>query len=211
MAPIYARNRSESSFILFTTPLEVGKIDPYSRDCPICNEPYGTYSKAIDLSSNDDLLEWPVRVDLCATPDSRTRLCGHIFGRRCLEKHLKAQGPWHSKCPMCRMTWFEPVHSGVNIGPAFWSPREGSSRNDEEIGEPPQAQDTDEEAAKQEQEQTTPRDRLRRRRPTPFLRRVLEACNVEEGSDEVRGSVDDVERTLEQLYAGREQWAEVQQ
>ena len=32
--------------------------------------------------------------------------CEHIFGRRCIERQVRAGQPWSHICPLCREEWF---------------------------------------------------------------------------------------------------------
>ena len=67
------------------TPVELGSIDPYNRECPICFEPYDPVPTggAAPLVSHD-----PVQLS-CGTT-------GHIFGRTCITHWLNEQ----ESCPL---------------------------------------------------------------------------------------------------------------
>ncbi|KAF2260396.1 hypothetical protein CC78DRAFT_571208 [Lojkania enalia] len=213
--PRHASRTSPSSFILFTTPLTVASLDPSSRECPICSEPYGEYQpNTANIISNYEVQEWAVRVDLCATPAGGARLCSHVFGRRCLEHHLRSNGAWHNKCPICRAPWFEPVdHCNTLTDPGPWISPEIAQGSTSETSDSNWTSENEMLVHDGNQSISETRDlgsgmtmssRGRLHRSAGFLRQVLEAFNVEEGSDEVRGSVEEVERSLERLYANLE-------
>lgn len=68
-------------------------------ECPICQVPYASTpptSVHPDLPSGEE--EYAVQVQNKAE-------CEHIFGRRCLEDHLRSGNPWSHKCPSCRTEW----------------------------------------------------------------------------------------------------------
>ncbi|KAF2727407.1 hypothetical protein EJ04DRAFT_451398, partial [Polyplosphaeria fusca] len=137
--------------------------------------------------------EWAVRIDICATASGGSRLCGHVFGRRCLEHHLKSNRAWSNTCPLCRAKWYEPAQArdtDPSVAADPWIARE--------------VVDSDESAATNRgpDNELSPRGRLQR--SAGFLRQVLEAFDVEEGSDQVRYSVEEVERSLERLYRNLE-------
>jgi hypothetical protein len=95
---------SHPHFILFTTPVYLNSIPLECRTCPICAEPYIEPSKS--RPNLEDTDEWAMRVDMSATDAGSRKCCGHIFGRRCLEKHINSHGAWHNKCPLCRQEWW---------------------------------------------------------------------------------------------------------
>ena len=38
--------------------------------------------------------------------------CAHIFGRQCIETHIRGGYPWSHTCPLCRVEWFPAPHGG---------------------------------------------------------------------------------------------------
>ncbi|KAF1949956.1 hypothetical protein CC80DRAFT_554857 [Byssothecium circinans] len=81
--------------------------DPLSLQCPICHNPYSAQDPSylhplspISLSDPEGT-EYPVQVKDRGT-------CRHIFGRRCIERHIRADQPWSHSCPLCRVEWFPP-------------------------------------------------------------------------------------------------------
>ncbi|KAF2658544.1 hypothetical protein K491DRAFT_676360 [Lophiostoma macrostomum CBS 122681] len=178
-----------SPFLVFTTPVQLSTI-PDSPDCAICKEPLSAFDPAVRSQEQ----EYPVRVDIAATPTGSVRLCGHIFGRKCLEQHLRTKGPWSKNCPLCRRVWFkneeketENTHSALSSTLRLsWFPRPERQRHREHMASAGQS-----EAGAQPDEETFRQS---------FMQQVLDALEAEKGSREVRGSVEDVERALQKLY-----------
>ncbi|CAO2657135.1 Nn.00g032610.m01.CDS01 [Neocucurbitaria sp. VM-36] len=191
---------------LFTTPISPALLEEEDRVCSICHEAYMEPTTSPD--SHDPGREWPVRVDMVAEQSGPKRCCGHILGRRCLEKHLQSRGEWRNKCPVCRDLWFG-----------------NSTVSDTSTREEPQASAQSERRAPNPLRrssrialQTTARRRipglqmdephrvirLRQRvqpsRSTSFMQQLLGALEVEQGSDEVKATLEEVEQRLEALY-----------
>ncbi|KAK3217467.1 hypothetical protein GRF29_1g3167710 [Pseudopithomyces chartarum] len=172
------------TFVLFTTPIQLCCLEPDSRHCPICSEPY--IEPQNTRPTGEDGKEWAMRVDMSATEDASTKCCRHVFGRRCLEKHINSKGPWHNKCPLCRQKWWindAPLHhSSINeaLGRrtrsgSFWRRSErGSGRQSESARE-------------------------------GFIGQILDTFAVAEGSERIDATVQEVEETLERLYQSRGQ------
>ncbi|KAF2255164.1 hypothetical protein BU26DRAFT_151643 [Trematosphaeria pertusa] len=197
-------NLPSSHLVVFTTPLPLRCLQADSRDCPICHEAYGDYRPGM-LDLGEAQAEWAVRVDLTAEPDRSRRCCGHIFGRRCLEKHLRRPEPWHNKCPICRLTWFpsDNLSNHRAATPASARPpttavastrvsarrilesrhrRQGNGRRSSSRG-----------------------PSTRPQRPSSFIQQLLEHFEVRDGSDEVKASADEVEQRLRGLYGSIEE------
>lgn len=173
-------------FILFTTPIYLNNIPPDSRTCPICSEPYIEPLKARPRPEDTD--EWAMRVDMSATDEGSTKCCGHIFGRRCLEKHINSQGAWHNKCPLCRQAWWiTPVET---LQHASRGTASGQRVHDGGIE----------------------RRRSSRRQDRPsrssLVREVLDTFAVQGMSEQIDATLEEVEQKLALIYRGRGQSAE---
>lgn len=73
--------------------------DCSDKECPICLAPYASpppTSVHPALPSGEE--EYPVQIQDKAE-------CTHVFGRRCLEDHLRGGNPWSRTCPFCRTVW----------------------------------------------------------------------------------------------------------
>ncbi|KAF2681203.1 hypothetical protein K458DRAFT_391997 [Lentithecium fluviatile CBS 122367] len=88
-----------------TRPIDIHSL-PEDSECSICHNPY---------SPPDPAYLHPLH------PDTETEYalqivgrgaCTHIFGRRCLERHIRAGQPWSHSCPLCRAEWFPPPRAG---------------------------------------------------------------------------------------------------
>lgn len=91
--------------VLFTTPVPLENLSSDDRTCPICCEPYVALKPTRRI---DDEGEWAIRIDMSAAIHGRTRCCGHVFGRKCVEKYLNYNGPRGHLCPICRQNWWDP-------------------------------------------------------------------------------------------------------
>ncbi|KAH7406290.1 hypothetical protein DE146DRAFT_651264 [Phaeosphaeria sp. MPI-PUGE-AT-0046c] len=82
---------------------------PHDQQCPICHsfyiDPPSSHYVHPDFPLGAHIAEYAVRI-------KNVGGCEHIFGRRCLEKHLKAGLPWSHTCPMCRREWLPPPNAG---------------------------------------------------------------------------------------------------
>lgn len=85
-----------------TTPVP-HPIDP---TCPICHNPYASppppYTHPLLPDGNP---EYAIQIHDRGS-------CTHVFGRRCVETHIRGRDPWSHSCPMCRAEWFPAPHSG---------------------------------------------------------------------------------------------------
>jgi hypothetical protein len=200
---------------LFTTPLALAALDNDSRTCPICHEdytePYTSDSNEIPGDANK---EWAVSVDMVAEIRGRKRCCGHIIGRRCLKKHISGRGLWKNKCPLCRDVWFginatahtgtttspravrvdhsdrssQPLRRSLRIAAQATTQRESSvyrMSNRNGVGPSRRAHRSD-----------------RHSDSSSFVQDLLGTLGVVEGSDQVQGTLEQVERQLEGLYNG---------
>lgn len=113
-----------------TVPIPLSSLtDP---NCPIClvafDAPPTTHVHPDHL---DGLPDYAVRI-------YNRSPCFHVFGRRCLEAHIRSGTPWSHTCPLCRAEWFPAPHSGrrealINIESALMGLARVDVR-DEEIG-----------------------------------------------------------------------------
>lgn len=67
---------------------------PADSTCPICLDPYEVYD------DNQDT-DYPASPSL-HRPDS---LCRHVFGRICIETHIRSGQRYSTRCPTCREQW----------------------------------------------------------------------------------------------------------
>ena len=91
---------SEALIEAYLETVEFIHISTLPRDqktCPVCQDPY----------LSQPLLERPVRIN-SLRPNST---CRHVFGRYCIEMHIRVEEPWSVRCPICREDWFT-VHDG---------------------------------------------------------------------------------------------------
>jgi hypothetical protein len=63
-------------------------------DCSICHEPYPGY----DQEAVTDYPVWPLERREGAR-------CRHIFGRLCIEQHVRGGRAYSTRCPICREVW----------------------------------------------------------------------------------------------------------
>lgn len=200
--PSQPRLSKATPFLLFTTPLFLRSLPSDSHHCPICTDPYTEYdSNAPDPDLNADTnsaptAEWAVQIDISATAQRSTRLCGHIFGSRCLQIHLKSKGAWRNKCPLCRCVWFPETAappSEITSERVPWLER-ARMRRSLQIGSRGRGED-DSGGVRVNSEMA---ERLNGEQD--FLRRVLDTFEIGDGRREVRGSVEEVTDVLERLY-----------
>jgi hypothetical protein len=93
-----------------TKPLELRDVasanDDAGTDCPICHNPYADPPQNYvhpDLPGDEE--EYAVQIE-------NRGECTHIFGRRCLEHHIRGGNPWSHTCPLCRSDWFPAPNAG---------------------------------------------------------------------------------------------------
>lgn len=92
-----------------TIPLPLTSLPSSSAedlDCPICHIPYAnpptTYVHP-DIGAG--LPEYAVQIQ-------GRGACRHVFGRRCIEAHIRSGNPWSYTCPLCRVEWFPAPNGG---------------------------------------------------------------------------------------------------
>lgn len=92
-----------------TKPLSYSSVllqDDRTTECSICHMPYADPPQNYvhpDLPDGEQ--EYAVQVQ------DRGE-CKHVFGRRCLEQHIRSGNPWSHTCPLCRTEWFPAPNSG---------------------------------------------------------------------------------------------------
>jgi hypothetical protein len=80
--------------------LELSALADTATDCSICHNPFADPPQDFvhpDLPRDED--EYAVQVH-------NRGECKHIFGRHCLEHHIRGGNPWSHTCPLCRTEWF---------------------------------------------------------------------------------------------------------
>ena len=194
---------------MFTTPLSLATLHEHNRECPICLELYVEPPPAGHTHSIDQ--EWPVRVDMIAERSGFRRLCGHIFGRACLEKWFRTSGLWRNSCPLCRDTWFDLIPTNRLV------PNAESQTDPERYGRQPLLRRSSRIAARRSLQQPllgTHRNQDRvggqrvarsssiASRSPNFMQQLLGLLEVESGSDVVKATLEQVERRLGTLYEG---------
>ncbi|KAH8710202.1 hypothetical protein GQ44DRAFT_437007 [Phaeosphaeriaceae sp. PMI808] len=199
---------------LLITAVELSSIE--DPTCPICREPYSGADGAEERPEADQ--EDPVSIDMVAEWFGSRRCCGHVIGRSCLFRHLTAPGAWANKCPLCRDVWFhetlpEDTQPGEQqqeqtnpTSPSAHMPRR-STRIAGQVGERRGSVHQNPSRAHMSDRHGISRVRLQQRpqaRPPRFTRQLLAALDVKDGSNEVMGTIDDVEKTLEAFYRGLE-------
>lgn len=187
---------------LFTTPLPLYLLASSDQSCSICLEPY-IEPPLHGSTRRDEEGEWAVRIELVAGATAQRRCCRHVIGKQCLEAHLRSSGPWKRQCPLCRDVWFrEPSYPTRasrhslqsqalprdervtrSMALARGRTRRGRSRS--------LSHDRDEEQTSQP---SAPHD------GSNFTQRVREKLHVEDGSEQVGRTVEEVEQTLRDFY-----------
>ena len=79
---------------------------PTDRECPICHNAYVDPPAGYvhpDVGGNE--VEYAVQVQ-------NRGACEHVFGRRCIEAHIRGGNPWSHTCPLCRTEWFPAPSDG---------------------------------------------------------------------------------------------------
>ncbi|KAF1842276.1 uncharacterized protein K460DRAFT_370259 [Cucurbitaria berberidis CBS 394.84] len=94
---------------MHTVPLPLTSLprsSPEDLRCPICYTPYANPPTGYvhpDLGAG--LPEYAVQI--------RNRgACEHVFGRSCIESHIRRGNPWSHTCPLCRVEWFPAPNGG---------------------------------------------------------------------------------------------------
>lgn len=75
-------------------------------ECPICHEPYPQY----DFTRTSDYPAWPYE-----RPEGAQ--CHHIFGRLCIEEHVRGGEEYSTRCPSCREEWIRFSQDEGTISP----------------------------------------------------------------------------------------------
>jgi hypothetical protein len=95
-------SRHTSSLPVYSLPND----SPHDQQCPICHIFYA------DPPRNYIHPECPAGVPEYACQIRNVNGCKHIFGRRCLERHIRGNLPWSHTCPMCRQEWLPAPNRG---------------------------------------------------------------------------------------------------
>jgi hypothetical protein len=92
-----------------TIPLSLTSLptaSPADRECPICHNAYAEPPASyVHPDISDDKEEYALQVQ-------NRGACRHIFGRRCIEAHIRSGNPWSHTCPLCRAEWFPAPGGG---------------------------------------------------------------------------------------------------
>ncbi|KAH7402888.1 hypothetical protein BKA66DRAFT_404477 [Pyrenochaeta sp. MPI-SDFR-AT-0127] len=194
---------------LLTTPISVTTLDVGDRKCPLCHELY--VEPVHQNKSNDTEKEWPVSITIAAQWSGLKRCCGHIFGRRCLEKHLQASGAWRNKCPICRDVWFDNTAANEDTTPH--EQLQAETHYQARVTRPlRRSLRIASRAMVRRRTRGTPLGEDQRYASTgiqrarivgsDFMQQLLRALEVNNGSDEVNGTLEEVEQKLGALYDG---------
>jgi len=205
--------RESSKGALLITPIPPHKLEDIN--CPICQEPYSEVPSSTKVLENDSEQEWAVSIDMVAEWFGPKKCCGHIMGRRCLEKHLQAAGQWRNKCPLCRDIWFHesvPAHVQRPVAPP--APAPARPQPSSTVAPRRSARLAAREATRLGTVQPrmsesngiirAPHHERRRPRPERFTSQLMAALEVEDGSCEVKGTFEEVTQRLSRLYGGLE-------
>ncbi|KAF2845319.1 hypothetical protein T440DRAFT_278386 [Plenodomus tracheiphilus IPT5] len=194
---------------LFTTPLRLASLEDGDRACPICQELYVEPCRSNQSLPNGGA-EWAVRVDMIAERSGIRRCCGHVLGRSCLEKHLHSGGPWRNKCPLCRNVWFQTtLFNDVTVNrqtqiqtSAERTVPQTTLRRSSRIASRALARrpSSNTQHASSRGGRTIIQPSSHAARSPHFTRRLLRLLEVETGSDEVKVTLEQIERTLRILY-----------
>jgi hypothetical protein len=199
------RKEDASSWAILVTPIILKSIDIEDRYCPICREPYAEPPNKDQKPEAEQ--DWAVSVDMVAGMDGPKHCCGHIIGRRCLDMHLKAPGPWKNKCPLCREVWYElstsdDVDDGDN-DELEATPAEPQRRSQRIAERDAQRRSTagPPESGRNGVSRAGRHQRSRRQnRPRRFTRELFAALDVEEGSNDVRCTLEEAKQKLQAFY-----------
>ncbi|KAF2823202.1 hypothetical protein CC86DRAFT_328302 [Ophiobolus disseminans] len=198
--------QENSKGALLITPISLLQLE--DPNCPICQEPYSEVPPSPERQGPEE--EWAVSIDMVAEWFGPKKCCGHIMGRKCLEKHLSAAGQWRNKCPLCRDIWFhERVPAHVQWRPAPIPPQPSADvapRRSERIAAKATARSGTQQPKMSDHSgiNRAPRQQRPRPRPVHFTGRLMTALQVEDGSCEVKGTLEEVEQRLSTLYGDLE-------
>ena len=111
-----------------TVPLALASLpsnSPQDQRCPICHNPYTCPSADhVHPLYPPGPLEYAVQIH-------DRGACAHIFGRRCIESHIRSGKPWSHTCPICRAQWFPaPNRARTAVLEEVESARNGLARMD---------------------------------------------------------------------------------
>jgi hypothetical protein len=216
------------NFILFTTPVPISSLDDDSKLCPICTEPYVEFepnsytssmvstSRPDTADSNDFIPECAVKVHLSASSEGKSKLCGHIFGRHCLEQHLNSKGDFRNRCPLCRNVWFETTRN------SFQAARDSSPSSSQNLPRPrlstllsssrlrirnflrgytfSESSYASGSVSGSERGDSMLSSRSRLQRSAGFVQQVLNTFEIRDAGREIDVSVSEVEGALDRLY-----------
>lgn len=192
---------------LLITPLSLSRVsDP---NCPVCHEAYCELPALHQPLLLDQ--EFAVSIDMVAEWHGSKKLCGHVLGRKCFERHLRSKGAWRNRCPLCRDVWFhgdeaideedtdeevqedEPSEPDATTIPPRRSARVAAQTiPGPNISSPRLSVSSGVNRARYGQQQSSG--------PRHFTRKLLAALEVRADGDEVAGTMEDVERRLKTLY-----------
>jgi hypothetical protein len=104
MPQLITEDKIQNFLLRKTKPIPLSFLPPDRQTCPICDGPYCQQNpNNLHPSLGPDSPEYSVRIKDCGN-------CRHVFGRRCLERSIRANQPWSHVCPICREEWFVPPH-----------------------------------------------------------------------------------------------------
>jgi hypothetical protein len=92
-----ANERDIQAYIDILRPASLSDLGDFESDrtCPICQDPYPEFD--YDGSQDYPVSPWLRRPGLT---------CEHIFGRICIEEHIRSGQSYSMRCPICREQWF---------------------------------------------------------------------------------------------------------
>jgi hypothetical protein len=198
---LHSSPREANQGALFITPIDSNSLEP--RICPICYEPYSGAHTPGQARGPEE--EGAVSVDMIAEWQGLRRLCGHVIGRRCLEKYITSSGAWRNKCPICRCIWFgevAPANEQQHRQRARQAlPRLRRSRriaaqrgaSQHHLGQAISERDSVRQCQGDERHQL---------RSVHLTRQILDALEVGDGTGEVKGTLEEVEQRIMTLYEG---------
>lgn len=189
---------------LLITPLALSQVE--DPKCPICLIPFSEPPGTPDAQEPGQ--EWAVSIDMVAEWFGPKKCCGHIIGRECLDMHLSTPGQWRNKCPICRDIWFHervPAHAQWQAAPtSSGSSSSVAPRRSARIAGRVAAESGPSQPRMSNQSGISRASRHLQSQPRPayFTDRLMAALEVEDGSSEVKGTLDEVNQKLRTLYGG---------